>query len=105
MFRSAEFLNLEGAQFSKSRNWAIWVPDFLSRYAADPLRYFLTVNAPETRDTEFTWNDFVRRNNDELVATWGNLVNRSLSFTNKHFGQDSSARADDAERCASARAN
>jgi len=82
---AAEFLNLEGAQFSRSRAWAIWVPEFLSRYDADPLRYYLTANAPEQRDTEFTWHDFVRRNNDELVATWGNLVNRSLSFTSKHF--------------------
>ena len=82
-----EFLNLEGAQFSKSRNWAVWALDFLAHYDADPLRYFLTANAPETRDTEFTWADFVRRNNDELVATWGNLVNRSLSFTHKNFGQ------------------
>ena len=84
---AAEFLNLEGAQFSRSRAWAIWATDFLSRYDADPLRYYLTVNAPEQRDTEFTWHDFIRRNNDELVATWGNLVNRSLSFTNKHFGK------------------
>jgi methionyl-tRNA synthetase len=82
---SNEFLNLEGAQFSKSRNWAVWAPDFMRDYDADPLRYFLTANAPETRDTEFTWADFIRRNNDELVATWGNLVNRSLSFTNKNF--------------------
>jgi len=82
---AAEFLNLEGAQFSRSRAWAIWATDFLSRYDADPLRYYLTVNAPEQRDTEFTWHDFIRRNNDELVATWGNLVNRSLSFTAKHF--------------------
>ncbi len=82
---AAEFLNLESAQFSRSRAWAIWVPEFLSRYDADPLRYYLTANAPEQRDTEFTWHDFVRRNNDELVATWGNLVNRSLSFTSKHF--------------------
>jgi methionyl-tRNA synthetase len=82
---AAEFLNLEGAQFSKSRAWAVWAPDFMRDYDADPLRYFLTANAPEMRDTEFTWNDFVRRNNDELVATWGNLVNRSLSFTNKYF--------------------
>jgi methionyl-tRNA synthetase len=78
-------LNLEGAQFSRSRAWAIWATDFLSRYDADPLRYYLTANAPEQRDTEFTWHDFIRRNNDELVATWGNLVNRSLSFTAKHF--------------------
>ena len=80
-----EFLNLEGAQFSKSRNWAVWALDFLARYDADPLRYYLTANAPEQRDTEFTWADFIRRNNDELVATWGNLVNRTLSFTNKNF--------------------
>jgi len=82
---AAEFLNLEGAQFSRSRAWAIWATDFLARYDADPLRYYLTANAPEQRDTEFTWHDFIRRNNDELVATWGNLVNRSLSFTAKHF--------------------
>jgi methionyl-tRNA synthetase len=82
---AAEFLNLEGAQFSKSRNWAVWAQDFLKDYDADPLRYYLTSNAPEQRDTEFTWHDFVRRNNDELVATWGNLVNRSVSFTNKNF--------------------
>ena len=63
----------------------MWALDFLHDYDADPLRYYLTANAPEQRDTEFTWDDFVRRNNDELVATWGNLVNRSLSFTNKHF--------------------
>jgi methionyl-tRNA synthetase len=82
---AAEFLNLEGAQFSKSRGWAVWALDFLKDYDADPLRYYLTGNAPEQRDTEFTWHDFVRRNNDELVATWGNLVNRSVSFTNKNF--------------------
>ncbi len=80
-----EFLNLEGDKFSKSRNWAVWTPDFLQRYDADPLRYYLTANAPEQRDTEFQWADFVRRNNDELVATWGNLVNRTLSFANKNF--------------------
>jgi methionyl-tRNA synthetase len=59
----------------------VWASVFLSRYDADPLLYYLTANAPEQRDTEFTWHDFIRRNNDELVATWGNLVNRSLSFT------------------------
>ncbi|HLF27478.1 MAG TPA: methionine--tRNA ligase [Anaerolineae bacterium] len=82
---AAEFLNLEGKQFSTSRNWAVWVPDFLARYDADALRYYLTANAPEQRDTEFAWADFVRRNNDELVAAWGNLVNRVISLTNKHF--------------------
>ncbi len=80
-----EFLNLEGDKFSKSGNWAVWTPDFLQRYDADPLRYYLTANAPEQRDTEFLWSDFIRRNNDELVATWGNLVHRTLSFANKHF--------------------
>jgi methionyl-tRNA synthetase len=82
---AAEFLNLEGQKFSTSRNWAVWAPDFLSRYDADALRYYLTANAPEQRDTEFTWADFVRRNNDELVAAWGNLVNRVISLANKHF--------------------
>jgi methionyl-tRNA synthetase len=82
---AAEFLNLEGQKFSTSRNWAVWAPDFLARYDADALRYYLTANAPEQRDTEFTWADFLRRNNDELVAAWGNLVNRVISLANKHF--------------------
>jgi methionyl-tRNA synthetase len=82
---AAEFLNLEGRKFSTSRNWAVWAPDFLSRYDADALRYYLTANAPEQRDTEFTWADFVRRNNDELVAAWGNLVNRVVSLASRHF--------------------
>jgi methionyl-tRNA synthetase len=82
---AAEFLNLEGQRLSTSRNWAVWAPDFLSRYDADALRYYLTANAPEQRDTEFTWADFLRRNNDELVAAWGNLVNRVISLAAKHF--------------------
>jgi methionyl-tRNA synthetase len=80
-----EFLNLEGQQFSTSRNWAIWLPDYLDRYAPDPLRYYLTAIAPETRDSEFTWAGYVERNNNELVATWGNLVNRVISFANRHW--------------------
>ena len=76
-----EFLNLEGLKFSKSRNWAVWVPDYLAEFDADSLRYVLSINMPETADTEFTWREFLRRNNDELVATYGNLVNRVLSFT------------------------
>ncbi|MDQ3548983.1 MAG: methionine--tRNA ligase [Chloroflexota bacterium] len=80
-----EFLNLEGQQFSTSRNWAVWLPDYLERYAADPLRYYLTAIAPETRDSEFTWAGYVERNNNELVATWGNLVNRVISFANRHW--------------------
>jgi methionyl-tRNA synthetase len=75
-----EFLNLEGRKFSSSRNWAIWMPDYLERYAADPLRYVLTATMPEQNDTDFTWREFVRRNNDELVATYGNLANRVLTF-------------------------
>jgi len=80
-----EFLNLEGQKISGSRNWAVWGLDFLSRYDPDPLRYYLTAVSPETRDTEWEWADFVRRNNDELVATWGNLVNRVLSFAYRHW--------------------
>jgi methionyl-tRNA synthetase len=80
-----EFLNLEGQKISGSRNWAVWGLDFLSRYDPDPLRFYLTAVAPETRDTEWEWSDFVRRNNDELVATWGNLAHRVLSFAYKHW--------------------
>ena len=80
-----EFLNLEGMKFSKSRNWAVWLKDFLDRFDPDPLRYVLSINMPETADTDFTWKEFLRRNNDELVATYGNLVNRVLSFTYRSF--------------------
>ena len=80
-----EFLNMESRRLSGSRGWAVWVLDFLSRYDADALRYYLIANAPETKDADFTWVEFVRRNNDELVATWGNLVNRVLSFCYKQF--------------------
>ncbi len=82
---SNEFLNLEGRKISGSRNWAVWLPDYLKRYDPDPLRYYLTVNAPEARDTDFSWTDFWRRNNDELVATWGNLAHRALSFAYGNF--------------------
>ena len=80
-----EFMNLEGKKISGSRNWAVWGLDFLSRYDPDPLRYYLTANMPESKDTDWDWNDFVRRNNDELVATWGNLANRVLSFAYKNW--------------------
>ncbi len=80
-----EFLNLEGRKFSKSENWAVWINDYLQAYDADPLRYLLSVNMPEFADTEFTWREFVRRNNDDLIANWGNLANRVLSFTYKNF--------------------
>ena len=80
-----EFLSLESRKFSTSQNWAVWVPDYLDRYDPDPLRYLLSINMPETGDTDFTWSEFVRRNNDELVATYGNLVNRVLRFTYRNF--------------------
>jgi hypothetical protein len=71
-----ECLNFRGGKFSKSRGAAVDVPYYLSKYDPDPLRYYLTTTAPETRDTEFFWEDFVERSNNELVATWGNLANR-----------------------------
>ncbi|HEV3478301.1 MAG TPA: methionine--tRNA ligase [Gaiellaceae bacterium] len=83
---SSEYLTMEGKQFSTSRNVVIYVRDVLSRYDADALRYVLTIAGPETQDTDFTWAEFVRRNNDELVATWGNLVNRTLTSAHRNFG-------------------
>jgi methionyl-tRNA synthetase len=80
-----EFMNLEGQKISGSRNWAVWGLDFLSRYDPDPLRYYLTANMPESKDTDWDWQDFFNRNNNELVATWGNLANRVLSFAYKHW--------------------
>ena len=80
-----EFLSLENRKFSTSQNWAVWVPDYLDRYDPDPLRYLLSINMPETGDADFSWSEFVRRNNEELVATYGNLVNRVLSFTYRNF--------------------
>jgi methionyl-tRNA synthetase len=80
-----EYLNFKGTKLSKSRGTAVEVPYFLSKYDPDPLRFYLTATAPETRDTEFSWEDFVERNNNELVATWGNLANRMLSFAYKRF--------------------
>ena len=80
-----EFLTLGGRALSTSRNWAVWVPDFLERYDPDPLRYFLSVNMPEDGDSDFSWREFVRRNNDELVATYGNLVHRVLTITYRNF--------------------
>jgi len=80
-----EFLNLEGQKISGSRNWAVWGSDFLSRYDPDALRYYLTAIMPEARDAEWEWAGFVQHNNDELVATWGNLANRVLTFAYKHW--------------------
>ncbi len=80
-----EFLTIEGRRLSTSRNWAVWLPDYLQRYDPDPLRYLLSINMPETGDTDFSWREFLRRNNDELVATYGNLANRVLTFTYRNF--------------------
>jgi methionyl-tRNA synthetase len=84
---SSEFLTMEGKKFSSSRQVVIYVKDFLERYDVDALRYYVAVAGPETHDTDFTWSEFVRRNNDELVATWGNLVNRAVSFAAKNIGE------------------
>ncbi|HEV2889200.1 MAG TPA: methionine--tRNA ligase [Frankiaceae bacterium] len=83
---SSEFLTMEGRKFSSSRSVVILVQDVLERYGADPLRYYLSVAGPETNDTDFTWEQFVTRNNTELVAGWGNLVNRTLSMVSKNLG-------------------
>ena len=80
-----EYLNVEGRKLSKSRRWMIVMRDVLERYAADPWRYALTASMPESTDVNFTWDEFVRRNNEELVATWGNLANRVLGFAYKRF--------------------
>ncbi len=78
---------MEGSKFSSSRNVVIYVGDMLARYDADALRYYLAAAGPENQDTDFTWAEFVRRNNDELVADWGNLVNRTISMTAKNLGE------------------
>ncbi|MEU8362067.1 methionine--tRNA ligase [Nonomuraea sp. NPDC048882] len=83
---SSEFLTMEGKKFSSSRQVVIYVRDFLARYDADALRYYIAVAGPENQDTDFTWQEFVNRNNGELVAAWGNLVNRSISMAAKNFG-------------------
>ncbi|MFM2291058.1 MAG: hypothetical protein RIS29_871 [Bacteroidota bacterium] len=82
-----EFLNLEGDKISTSRNWAVWLHEYLEEFPGkqDVLRYVLTANAPETKDNDFTWKDFQARNNNELVAIYGNFVNRALVLTQKYF--------------------
>ena len=80
-----EYMNLGGGKFSKSERRAVWVSDYLERYDPDPLRYYIASNMPEAADTEFTWEEFIRRNNDELVATYGNLVHRVLTIVNRNF--------------------
>jgi methionyl-tRNA synthetase len=83
---ASEFLTMEGKQLSTSRAVAIYVRDVLERYDPDPVRYFLTAAGPETQDSDFSWAEFLRRNNDELLANWGNLVNRTLTNAYRNFG-------------------
>lgn len=83
---SSEYLTLEGRRISTSQNWAIWIKDIVDLYNPDSLRYFFTVNGPEKRDTDFSWREFVERNNSELLGSYGNLVNRTLVFIEKYLG-------------------
>jgi len=84
---SSEFLTMEGKQFSSSRGVVIYVRDFLERYQPDALRYFIAAAGPENQDSDFTWAEFVKRTNGELVAGWGNLVNRTATMIHRSFGQ------------------
>ncbi|MCV0021129.1 methionine--tRNA ligase [Mobiluncus curtisii] len=84
---SSEFLTMEGKKFASSRGIVIYVRDMLSRYQVDALRYFISAAGPENQDSDFTWSEFVRRTNSELVAAWGNLVNRTASMIAKKFGE------------------
>ena len=84
---ASEYLNMGGQKFSTSRGQVIYVRDVLERYDPDALRYYLMIAGPENQDTDFTWSEFVRRNNDELVATWGNLVHRTLVNVHRNFGE------------------
>tara|TARA_B100001029_G_C15058927_1_gene456711 strand:+ start:829 stop:2487 length:1659 start_codon:yes stop_codon:yes gene_type:complete len=80
-----EYMNLSGGKFSKSENRAVWAHEFLEKFSADALRYYIVSNMPENSDSDFTWEEFLRRNNDELVATLGNLIHRILTFTFRNF--------------------
>ncbi|XEC93639.1 methionine--tRNA ligase [Paenibacillus tarimensis] len=82
---SCEYLTLEGKKFSTSRNWAVWVPDIISRYQPDSIRYFLIANGPEKRDADFSWREFIHSHNGELLGAFGNFVNRTLAFIHKSF--------------------
>ncbi|MFD0704651.1 methionine--tRNA ligase [Alloscardovia venturai] len=84
---SSEFLSMEGRKFSSSRGIVIYVKDILARYQVDAVRYYISIAGPETSDSDFTWAEFVRHNNDELVSGWGNLVNRVATLLHKNFGE------------------
>jgi methionyl-tRNA synthetase len=83
---ASEFMTLEGERMSSSRNWAIWLPNIENIYQPDQIRYYLAANAPENRDSNWSWSDFIRRNNDELLGTWGNLAHRVLTLAWRNFG-------------------
>ncbi|MFA1642163.1 methionine--tRNA ligase [Chryseomicrobium imtechense] len=82
---SNEYMTLEKRKISTSQNWAVWVPDVLKRYHPDSLRYFLTMNAPENRDTDFSWREFIYSHNSELLGAYGNLINRTFKFIEKSY--------------------
>lgn len=82
---SNEYLTLERKKLSTSKNWAVWVPDILERYEPDSIRYFLTINAPESRDADFSWKEFIYSHNSELLGAYGNFVNRTVKFIQKSF--------------------
>ncbi|WP_150268671.1 methionine--tRNA ligase [Paenibacillus tepidiphilus] len=84
---ACEYMTLEGQKFSTSRDWAVWLPDILSRYQPDSVRYFLVANGPEKRDTDFSWREFIHSHNGELLGAFGNLVNRTLVFARKAFAE------------------
>ena len=84
---ASEFMTMEGKKFSSSRGIVIYVKDILARYPVDAVRYYISIAGPETSDADFTWAEFVRHNNEELAASWGNLVNRVANLINKNFGE------------------
>ena len=80
-----QFMNMEGRKISGSQNWGVWIVDALERHDPDPLRYYLTAVMPESRDSDWSWSEYVTRNNSELVANWGNLANRTLKMIGRYF--------------------
>ncbi|MDQ0268167.1 methionine--tRNA ligase [Cytobacillus purgationiresistens] len=82
---SNEYITVEKKKLSTSKNWAVWVPDIIERYHPDSIRYFLTINAPEERDCDFSWREFIYSHNSELLGAYGNFVNRSLKFIEKYY--------------------
>jgi methionyl-tRNA synthetase len=97
-FAASEFLTFKGEQFSKSRGWGIDIPSLLKHFDADVVRYYISANMPETRDTEFSWEDFETKVNNELVATLGNYYHRVLSFTYRHFGKVPTFKGEESDR-------